>query len=48
MLEDIDCNKYGEKIPIHVERYRATKILDDILKDCSIAGEAQILRCLLV
>ena len=48
MLEDIDCNKYREKLPIHVARYRATKIYDDILKDCSIAGQAQILRCLLV
>ena len=38
MLEDIDCNKYGEKIPIHVARYHATKIYDDILKDYSIAG----------
>ena len=37
-----------KKIPIHVARYRATKIYDDILKDCSIAGQAQILRCLLV
>ena len=42
------CQKYGEKLPIHVARYRATKIYDDILKDCSIAGQAQILRCLLV
>ena len=48
MLEDIDCDKYGEKIPIHVARYPATKIYDDILKDCSIAGQVQILRCLLV
>ena len=36
------------KIPIHVARYCATKIYDDIFKDCSIAGKAQILRCLLV
>ena len=48
MLEDINCDKYGEKLPIHVARYRATKIYDDILKDCSIAGQVQILRCLLV
>ena len=48
MLEDIDCDKYGEKLPIHVAQYRATKIYDDILKDCSIAGQAQIWRCLLV
>ena len=48
MLEYIDCDKYGEKIPIHVARYRATKNYYDILKDCSIAGQAQILRCLLV
>ena len=48
MLEDIDRDKYGEKIPIHVARYHATNIYDDILKDCSIAGQAQILRCLLV
>ena len=40
MLEDIHCNKYGEKIPIHVARYRPTKIYDDILKDSSIAGRA--------
>ena len=48
MLEDIDCDKYGEKLPIHVARYGATKIYDDILKDCSISGQAHILRCLLV
>ena len=48
MLEDIDCEKCGEKLPIHVARYRATKLYDDILKDFSIAGQAQILRCLLV
>ena len=42
MLEDIDCNNYGEKLPIHVARYLATKIYDDILKDCSIAGEEKI------
>ena len=30
MLEDIDCDKYGEKLPIHVARYRGTKIYDDI------------------
>ena len=48
MLEDIDCDKYGEKILMHVARYHATKIYDDILKDYSIAGQAQILRCLLV
>ena len=41
MLEDIDCDKYGEKIPIHVARYRSTKIYDYILKDCSIAGQSQ-------
>ena len=48
MLEDIDCDKYGEKLPIHVAQYRATKIYGDILKECSITGQAQILRCLLV
>ena len=48
MLEDINCDKYGEKLPIHVALYRATKIYDDILKDLSITGQAQILRCLLV
>ena len=48
MLEDIDCDKYGENLPIHVARYRATKIDDNILKDCSIVGQAQISRCLLV
>ena len=48
MLEDIYCDKYGEKLPIHVAQYRATKIYDDILKDCSIAGQVQILRYLLV
>ena len=48
MLEDIDCEKYGEKIPIHVAGYRATKTYDDILKDCLIAGQEFFLRCLLV
>ena len=48
MLEDIDCDKYGEKLSIHVARFRATKIYDHILKDYSIEGQAQILRCLLV
>ena len=48
MLEDIYYDKYGEKLPIHVARYHATKTYDDILKDCSIAGQEKILRCLLV
>ena len=48
MLEDIEYDKYGETLPIHVARYRATKIYDDILKDCLIVGQAQIFRCLLV
>ena len=48
ILEDIDYDKYEEKLPIHIARYRATKIYDDILKDYSITGKAQILRCLLV
>ena len=48
MLEDIDYDKYGEKLPIHVAWYRATKNYDYILKDCIIAGQGQILRCLLV
>ena len=41
MLEDIDCDKYGEKLSIHVARYHDTKIYDDIFKDCSIAGTSK-------
>ena len=48
MLENIDSDKYGEIIAIHIARYCTMQFYDDILQQYLIVGQAQILRCLLV
>ena len=48
MMENIDHDKYGNKIAEHIARYCAMWFYYKVLKKELVAAQAQILRCLLV
>jgi ABC-type ATPase with predicted acetyltransferase domain len=47
MLENVDTEKFGDKKPDHVIRYRVEMIYDKYFKNESVATQAQILRGLI-